>query len=49
MHRLAVGADRTLEPVRSFGTFTTDSTSVVDWFHRVWRRDASASWNRKSS
>jgi hypothetical protein len=28
----AVGADRTPEPVRSFGTFTTDLHQLVDWF-----------------
>jgi transposase len=26
------GADRTAEPVRSFGTFTTDLHRLVDWF-----------------
>ena len=25
-------ADRTPEPVRSFGTFTTDLHRLVDWF-----------------
>ena len=32
MHVAAVGADRTVEPVRSFGTFTTDLHRLVDWF-----------------
>jgi transposase len=32
MHMAAVGADRTPEPVRSFGTFTTDLHRLVDWF-----------------
>jgi len=32
MHVAAVGADRTAEPVRSFGTFTTDLHRLVDWF-----------------
>ena len=32
MHVAAVGADRTAEPVRSFGTFTTDLHRLADWF-----------------
>jgi transposase len=32
MHVAAVRADRTAEPVRSFGTFTTDLHRLVDWF-----------------
>jgi transposase len=32
MHMAAVGADRTTEPVRSFGTFTNDLHRLVDWF-----------------
>ena len=32
MHVAAVGADRTAEPVRRFGTFTTDLHRLVDWF-----------------
>jgi transposase len=32
MHVAAVGADHTVEPVRSFGTFTTDLHRLVDWF-----------------
>jgi transposase len=32
MHVAAVNADRTPEPVRSFGTFTTDLHRLVDWF-----------------
>ena len=32
MHVAAVGADRTVEPVRSFGTFTTNLHRLVDWF-----------------
>ena len=32
MHMAAVGADRTSEPVRSFGTFTGDLHRLVDWF-----------------
>jgi transposase len=32
MHVAAVGADRTAEPVRSLGTFTTDLHRLVDWF-----------------
>ena len=32
MHVAAVGADCTAEPVRSFGTFTTDLHRLVDWF-----------------
>ena len=32
MHMAAVRADRTTEPVRSFGTFTTDLHRLVDWF-----------------
>src|SRR5450830_411626 len=32
MHMAAVSADRTPEPVRSFGTFTTDLHRLVDWF-----------------
>src|SRR6201994_162926 len=31
MHMAAVNADRTPEPVRSFGTFTTDLHRLVDW------------------
>jgi transposase len=32
MHVAAVAADRIAEPVRSFGTFTTDLHRLVDWF-----------------
>jgi transposase len=32
MHMAAVRADRTPEPVRSFGTFTTDLHRLADWF-----------------
>jgi transposase len=32
MHMAAVGADRTSEPVRSFGTFTGDLHRLADWF-----------------
>ena len=32
MHMAAVGADRTREPVRGFGTFTADLHRLVDWF-----------------
>ena len=32
MHVAAVGADRTPEPVRSFGTFTSDLHRLADWF-----------------
>ena len=32
MHMAAVEADRTPEPVRSFGTFTIDLHRLVDWF-----------------
>ncbi|WFU39925.1 IS110 family transposase [Bradyrhizobium sp. CB82] len=32
MHMAAVRADRTLEPVRSLGTFTTDLHRLVNWF-----------------
>jgi hypothetical protein len=32
MHTAAVRADRTPEPIRSFGTFTTDLHRLVDWF-----------------
>ncbi|MET4391801.1 transposase [Bradyrhizobium sp. F1.4.3] len=32
MHMAAVNADRTPEPVRSLGTFTTDLHRLVDWF-----------------
>src|ERR1700720_641641 len=32
MHMAAVNADRTIEPVRSFGTFTTDLHRLGDWF-----------------
>src|SRR4030081_2986793 len=32
MHMAAIGADRTPEPVRSFGTFTADLHRLVDWF-----------------
>jgi hypothetical protein len=32
MHMAAVRADRTPEPVRNFGTFTTDLHRLVDWF-----------------
>jgi transposase len=31
-HVAAVAADRAAEPVRSFGTFTTDLHRLVDWF-----------------
>ena len=40
MHMAAVRADRTPEPVRSFGTFTTDLHRLVDWFTGMWRRDS---------
>src|SRR5947207_13742635 len=32
MHTVAVRADRTPEPVRTFDTFTTDLHRLVDWF-----------------
>ena len=32
LHMAAVRADRATEPVRSFGTFTTDLYRLVDWF-----------------
>src|SRR5271165_1422578 len=32
MHMAAVGADRTSDPVRSFGTFTGDLRRLADWF-----------------
>ena len=32
MHMAAVRADRTPEPVRSFGTFTADLHRLIDWF-----------------
>src|SRR5579862_7958224 len=32
MHMAAVRADRALEPVRSFGTFTADLHRLVNWF-----------------
>src|SRR6202043_126119 len=32
IHMAAVSADRTPEPVRSFGTFTTDLHRLVNWF-----------------
>ena len=32
MHMAAVGADRSAEPVRSFGTFTADLHRLADWF-----------------
>ena len=32
IHMAAVNADRTSEPVRSFGTFTTDLHRLADWF-----------------
>ena len=32
MHMAAVGAECTPEPVRSFGTFTTDLHRLADWF-----------------
>ncbi len=32
MHMAAVGADRSSEPVRSFGTFTADLCRLADWF-----------------
>jgi hypothetical protein len=32
MHMAAVRADCTPEPVRSFGTFTTDLHRLVNWF-----------------
>ena len=32
MHTAAVNADRAPEPVRSFGTFTTDLHRLIDWF-----------------
>ena len=32
MHMAAVGPERTAEPVRSFGTFTTDLHRLADWF-----------------
>lgn len=31
-HMAAVGADRSAEPVRSFGTFTADLNRLADWF-----------------
>ena len=32
LHIAAVRGDRAIEPVRSFGTFTTDLHRLVDWF-----------------
>jgi transposase len=32
MHMAAVGADRTSDPVRNFGTFTVDLRRFADWF-----------------
>ena len=32
IHMAAVRADRAPQPVRSFGTFTTDLHRLVDWF-----------------
>ena len=32
MHTAAVRADRMPQPIRSFGTFTTDLHRLVDWF-----------------
>jgi len=32
MHMAAVGADRTSDPVRNFGTFTGDLRRLADWF-----------------
>ena len=32
MHMAAVGADRTSDPVRNFGTFTQDLRRLADWF-----------------
>ena len=32
LHMAAVSADRATEPVRSFGTFTTDLQRLADWF-----------------
>jgi transposase len=32
LHMAAVGADRSSEPVRSFGTFTNDLHKLADWF-----------------
>ena len=32
MHMAAVGADRTSDPVQSFGTFTGDLLRLADWF-----------------
>ena len=32
MHMAAVGADRTSDPVRNFGTFTEDLRRLADWF-----------------
>ena len=32
LHMAAVSADRATEPVRSFGTFTTDLHRLADWF-----------------
>ena len=32
MHMAAVSADRTPEPVHSWGTFTADLHRLVDWF-----------------
>ena len=32
MHMAAVGADKSSDPVRSFGTFTVDLHRLVDWF-----------------
>ena len=43
MHVAAVGADRTSEPVRSFGTFTGDLHRLADWFAELVLRRSS--WN----
>ena len=43
MHMAAVGADRTSEPVRCFGTFTTDLHRLADWFAECGLRQSS--WN----
>ncbi len=41
LHMAAVGADRSAEPVRSFGTFTTDLSRLADWFAESWRGSTS--------
>ena len=47
MHMAAVSADRAPEPVRSFGTFTTDLHRLVDWFTECGVE--TSSWNRPAS